>query len=144
MVVIRIVNLLVQQPVNAAPRRYPVPGRYGFMGRSHRTRPSYVGYLHTFAAGGMVIQARESRRASTLARAEGINMGIVHLYRAVNCKTCGSSIVVEYLGPSVDVRIAGTISTPGQLRCQGCGESHNYSGQDIRFLIKDQAPCRTA
>jgi RNase P subunit RPR2 len=75
-----------------------------------------------------------------LTRSKGINMGIVYLYRAVNCKTCKAPIVVEYLGPTVDVRIAGTISNPGQLRCPGCGESHNYKGQDIKFLIKEHPP----
>jgi RNase P subunit RPR2 len=69
-----------------------------------------------------------------------MNMGIVYLHRAVNCKTCGSPIVFEYLGPSVEVRIAGTITTPGQLRCQQCGESHHYSSQNVRFSISDHPP----
>jgi hypothetical protein len=66
-----------------------------------------------------------------------------HLYRIVKCKTCDSEIVVEYLGPTVDVRIAGTISNPGQLRCPKCSESHNYNGRDMKFWIKDDAPSRT-
>jgi hypothetical protein len=61
-------------------------------------------------------------------------MSVVHIFRLIQCKTCASKIDIEYLGPSVDVRIAGTISNPGHLRCPKCGDSHKYSGSDIPLL----------
>jgi hypothetical protein len=43
-------------------------------------------------------------------------MAIVHVYRIVSRKTCDSQIDVEYLGPSLNVRIAGTVTNPGQIK----------------------------
>jgi hypothetical protein len=69
-----------------------------------------------------------------VANLQGITMSVVHIFRLIQCKTCASKIDIEYLGPSVDVRIAGTISNPGHLRCPKCGDSHKYSGSDIPLL----------
>ena len=70
-------------------------------------------------------------------------MAVAHLYKIVNCKTCGARIDVEYLGPTVNVRIAGTVSNPGQIRCVKCNESHNYTDADTQLWIKENAPFRT-
>lgn len=69
-------------------------------------------------------------------------MAIAHIYRIVRCKSCKAEMVVEYLGPAVSVRIAGTLSSPGQVRCPQCNESHNYIDGDIEFSVKDNAPFR--
>jgi hypothetical protein len=69
-------------------------------------------------------------------------MAIAHLYRIVNCKTCGSQIDVEYLGPTVNVRLAGTISNPGQIRCAHCNESHKYNQLDLQLYVRQSAPLR--
>jgi hypothetical protein len=79
----------------------------------------------------------------TLGRHPSISMAVLHIYRIVSCKTCDSPIDVEYLGPTVNVRIAGTIFNPGQIRCPKCGESHKYTGSDIKLWIKGHPPYRT-
>ena len=76
-------------------------------------------------------------------RIQRITMSLGYIYRIVSCRTCDSPIDVEYLGTTLNVRIAGTVSNPGQLRCSECGESHKYSGQDLKFWIKDHPPGRT-
>jgi RNase P subunit RPR2 len=76
-------------------------------------------------------------------RIQGITMSLGYIYRIVSCRTCDSPIDVEYLGTTLSVRIAGTVTNPGQLRCPACGESHKYSGRDMKFWIKDHPPGRT-
>jgi len=65
-------------------------------------------------------------------------MAVVHVFKTVKCKSCGSQIEIEYLGPSVDLRIAGTIQNPGHMRCPDCGASHKYENSDMSFTVKDQ------
>jgi len=71
-------------------------------------------------------------------------MAIAHIYRIVRCKSCNAEIVVEYLGPAVSLRIAGTLSNPGPVRCQQCNASHNYTDRDIEFSVRDHTPFRQA
>ena len=79
-----------------------------------------------------------------LVASKGAAMSIFHVYRVVRCKGCQSPIDVEYLGPSINVRIAGVITNPGQLRCTKCGESHQYSGSDMQFDVRECAPSHTS
>lgn len=67
-------------------------------------------------------------------------MAVPYLYKIVCCKTCGSPIDVEYLGPALNLRIAGTITSSLQLRCINCNESHRYSDGDMLLFAKDYAP----
>ena len=67
-------------------------------------------------------------------------MAVAYVYSGVTCKNCGSRIELEYLGPTVNVRIAGTITNPGQIRCMNCNEAHRYVYADIALWIKDLPP----
>lgn len=69
-------------------------------------------------------------------------MAVLYLYRIVICKTCGSRIDVEFLGPALNVRIAGTVIYPIQLLCVTCGESNRYTYSDQMLFAKDHPPNR--
>ena len=69
-------------------------------------------------------------------------MAVVHIYKFVVCKGCGSQIDVEYLGPALNVRIAGTVRNPGWVRCSKCGGSNEYFDGDTRYTVKDHPPVR--
>jgi len=69
-------------------------------------------------------------------------MAVPYLYKIVYCKTCGSQIDVEYLGQALNVRIAGTVTGPLELRCVHCTESHRYSKGDMLLSTKDHPPIR--
>ena len=69
-------------------------------------------------------------------------MAVPYLYRIVICKACRSHIYVEFLGPALKVRIAGTLTGPLQLRCLACGESRRYTDLDIKLVAKDNPPNR--
>jgi len=69
-------------------------------------------------------------------------LAVPYIYRVVGCKTCGSWIDVEFLGLALNLRIAGTVRGPIQLRCFNCGESHKYSDLDIVLFAKDWPPNR--
>ena len=73
-----------------------------------------------------------------------VAMAVVYIYRFVVCKNCASDIDVEYLGPAINVRIAGTIRNPGQMRCAKCGQSHSYVENDIKYTVRDHAPIQAA
>jgi hypothetical protein len=62
------------------------------------------------------------------------NMAVLQLYNIVNCKTCSSQINVEFVGPALNVRIAGTVTNPGHIRCVECGQSRNYTYFDIQLI----------
>ena len=67
-------------------------------------------------------------------------MSVAYIYRFVRCKNCSADIDVEYLGPAVNVRIAGTIRNPGLMPCQKCGHSHVYVESDIKYTVRDHPP----
>ena len=69
-------------------------------------------------------------------------MAVPHIYSIVNCKTCAAAIDIEYLGPARNVRLAGTVRNPGQIRCMACGGSHRYSERDTKLAVKDRPPSR--
>jgi len=77
-----------------------------------------------------------------MTHALGVVMAVPYLYKIVYCKTCGSLIDVEYLGPASNVRIAGTVHCPIELRCTHCTESHRYSQDDLLLFAKGHAPTR--
>ena len=69
-------------------------------------------------------------------------MAVPHIYTRVICKTCRAPIDIEYLGLALNMRIAGTIRNPGQIRCLNCGAAHNYVERDLQLSVKDDAPSR--
>jgi RNase P subunit RPR2 len=69
-------------------------------------------------------------------------MAVLHIYKIVICKGCGAPLDVEYLGPALNLRIAGTVRNPGQVRCSKCGGSNEYFEKDTRFTVRDYPPNR--
>ena len=67
-------------------------------------------------------------------------MAVAYIYKIIKCKGCGSQIDIEYLGPALNVRIAGVVRNPGHVRCPKCGESHEYIESDVHFTVRDHSP----
>jgi hypothetical protein len=67
-------------------------------------------------------------------------MAVAYIYKIIKCKSCGSQIDIEYLGPALNVRIAGVVRNPGQVRCPKCEESHRYVESDVLFTVRDYSP----
>jgi len=64
----------------------------------------------------------------------------MYVYKIVKCSSCGSHIDIEYLGPALNLRIAGVIRNPGRVRCAKCGESHEYVENDTHLTVRDAPP----
>jgi DNA-directed RNA polymerase subunit RPC12/RpoP len=67
-------------------------------------------------------------------------MTVAYIYKTIECKGCGSQVEIEYLGPALNLRIAGVVRNPGQVRCPKCGESHKYIERDMQFAVRDHSP----
>ena len=66
----------------------------------------------------------------------------MYVYKIVKCKSCGTHIEIEFLGPALNLRVAGVIRNPGRVRCTNCAESYDYLEKDTHLAVRDSSPVK--